>query len=66
MIPGKTIIHKTTCSTCGKKLKITEENLCTCGTPVCTKHRYHTEHECTRDFVHHPEKGIRPTKVVKI
>lgn len=58
--------ERQSCITCGKRLKLTEINLCSCGKPVCTKHRYHTEHECDRVLVYHIDPCITPKKVVKI
>lgn len=54
------------CYTCGKKLKLSEINLCSCGVPVCYNHRYYTEHECLRKVVKTPCKGVVQTKVIKI
>lgn len=66
MNPEKTRIERAKCSTCGKKLKLSEINMCSCGLPVCSKHRYYTEHECLRKIVYLPGKSVVPTKVVKI
>jgi hypothetical protein len=55
------------CATCNKKLKITELNLCSCGTPVCFRHRYSTDHGCTRDFTRGVDMvHLKKDKVLKI
>lgn len=42
-----TIKHETQkCVTCGKKLRVFEYNICSCGFPVCIRHI--TDHGCNK------------------
>lgn len=65
-MPLKSFTMRERCVTCGRRLKISEINMCSCGTPVCSRHRYHTDHECTRVFEHKVEASLKKKKIAKI
>lgn len=38
------------CSKCGKRLRVTNNYSCRCGSIYCIQHRFHDQHDCTFDY----------------
>jgi hypothetical protein len=57
---------KAKCVVCGKKLKVIEKNLCSCGSDVCMVHRNKFDHDCKHGMVQCIGDKIIASKVQKI
>ena len=57
---------KRKCIVCGKKLKIIEKDLCSCGADVCMIHRNKFDHDCKNGMVQGIGDKIIASKIQKI
>jgi hypothetical protein len=57
---------KAKCVVCGKKLKLIEENLCSCGSDVCMVHRNKFDHDCKNGKIQGIGDKIISAKIQKI
>lgn len=59
----KVMCKRGRCQVCKKKLKAYEGKMCSCEALLCMKHRYKSDHSCTKGLVLKLSKKIIPKKV---